>query len=249
MEPISAMLATGAVAVFIQSMRRNLPVEISTLPGVLENPDIGDLSLTEVVAVHLHNVELAPRYAGRGLLAQVRYGSRDTSVRCNSSQVVVAEVTKQTGSELKCSAELKQTSIFLRHRHLVPRIHIHLRTPHLGRTFGIAHYTMISGERSTRQIDLPIWGTCMHSHELIGKIWISMESRVVRKGSLQDILNLFDAQHSKQGVLVGPTPVVEGSIVAAAGAANGEQASETTEPPIHFGAPIARNSFYTTEYS
>jgi hypothetical protein len=245
MEPITVMVATGAIALGALKLRRTLPSEL-TLPKLLDCKDINDASLIEVVAVHLQSAELAPCYAGRRLVAEVKYGSPGESASCESSDKLAARVAKQTGAEelaAPSQVELHQSCLFLRQRGPVPLIRIRLRTPHLGRAFGKAELTLNPGERCLREKDLLMWGTGLGHDEAIGKVRISVETRIMTKGSMQDLCHLVGAHQSKDGVLVGCTPFSAGEVAGDARASGGEQIEAAlvaeTDAPLHMGVPVA----------
>eukprot|EP00443_Scrippsiella_acuminata_P066644 CAMPEP_0115468062 /NCGR_PEP_ID=MMETSP0271-20121206/50756_1 /TAXON_ID=71861 /ORGANISM="Scrippsiella trochoidea, Strain CCMP3099" /LENGTH=249 /DNA_ID=CAMNT_0002895089 /DNA_START=1 /DNA_END=750 /DNA_ORIENTATION=- len=210
MEPISVVLATGMIAVCAHKVRRQPLTDAFTLPKVMENQSVLNTCLLEVVVVHLRRVELAPRFAGRGLVARVKYGSPGESAWCDCAEATAGEASQQHDTELASSVDIGQSCLFLRQRHYVPQIRIRLRSPHLGRTFGKAECTLHLMERRAHEMDLTLTSTGLHAKEKIGKIRIAMEARLVPKYSLQEIFHVVNAQRRNEGFVVGLTPVCRG---------------------------------------
>lgn len=232
MEPVSLVLAGGALAVFYadfvsrredENHRRILP---PTLPETMDVRNADDSSSVLVIAVNVQRVKLVSRFAGERLKVRVKYGAAGHSIHCDTAVEeakwpetthFVAHVSSMRNREHneQPAAEYGMTCLFLSSDQLKPIIRLRLiRQGRLG----------MESVMAKAELRMPLADSGMHKMELlleeesvfctrnhIGRLEVGVEVQSVAKHRLRDYLKILDAQTQKEAFLLA-TPVIEGKV-------------------------------------
>lgn len=233
MEPVSLLLATGAIAVYAAHRAEKCSEKArrgpSTLPELIAAPLVDDSTPVLVLAVHLRSARLSAQLARERLKVRVKYGEPGASIHCDTSDVravreppplaaqFVTRLREPQQTPEPASVEMGTTCLFLGHRQGESVIRIRLmRTRLRSRTLARAEtrlpyhfiHTNLLEERELRLLGSRHY----EEDEVLGVMSVGLEMRAVPKGELRRYLALMGAQQQQEAFLVGSTPVVQGKV-------------------------------------
>lgn len=225
MEPVSILLATGAIAVYaahraeqISEKARRGPV---TLPEMMAAPAVDDESMVQVLAVHVRSSTLGRRLLGERLKVRIKYGDPGASIHCDTAEVTAVAPPPDPAalyvarlqhheSEHQVTADFGTTCLFLGQRYSENIIRLRLmRAAILGsKCVGKAELRIPALYQQAAWTD--------HKIELEGPanglLHIALEVRMMPKGDLRQYLELLGAQQKQEAFLMGILPVTEGEV-------------------------------------
>eukprot|EP00913_Durusdinium_trenchii_P029813 g27938.t1 len=200
MEPVSILLATGAVAIYaahrVEKMSEKARRGPVTLPELMDAQQVDDAAPVQILAVHVQHGLFQRKLQRESLKVRVKYGAPGASIHCDTAK-----------------ASMGTTCLFLGQRNTSNRIRLRLiQTGLLGRTLAKA------------EVHVPDLGQCspwMEFHpelqgtkesEVLGTLSVALETKVMMKGELRQFLRLLGAKQRQQGFLLDILPVVEGCV-------------------------------------
>eukprot|EP00442_Polarella_glacialis_P028880 CAMPEP_0115153552 /NCGR_PEP_ID=MMETSP0227-20121206/66793_1 /TAXON_ID=89957 /ORGANISM="Polarella glacialis, Strain CCMP 1383" /LENGTH=228 /DNA_ID=CAMNT_0002564311 /DNA_START=135 /DNA_END=820 /DNA_ORIENTATION=+ len=185
MEPVSILLATGAIAVYaahraeqMSEKARRGPV---TLPELLAATTVDDGATVQVLAVHVLNSSLNRQLLGNRLKVRVKYGEPGVSIHCDTAEDSGSGVMKHgLLGRTVAKAELRVSAL-----------------------------NMLS---TWSEYKMQLEGTSLKGSQILGQLDIALETRVMPKGELRQYLSLLGAQQQQEAFLMGILPVTEGEV-------------------------------------
>uniref|UniRef100_A0A7S2Q0S4 Uncharacterized protein n=1 Tax=Zooxanthella nutricula TaxID=1333877 RepID=A0A7S2Q0S4_9DINO len=226
MEPAAALLATGAMAFYaarrVEKMSRRRAMESSTLYDTLFDGTVEDHTALAVVAVHLRSARLARHSAGARLRACVKYGRPGNSVKCVADEmtgtarespkaVARAFVGRKPRVAEAVDADFSQTCLFLAERDCAPVVR--LRLVEVGGRREFARAEVDIPPPGVRQQSIDLFGVGPNSAQILGHFDVSVETRIVTKGSLQRCLGALCAKKNESAIVFKLDTLSCGTIV------------------------------------
>eukprot|EP00933_Yihiella_yeosuensis_P020249 TRINITY_DN16278_c0_g1_i1.p1 TRINITY_DN16278_c0_g1~~TRINITY_DN16278_c0_g1_i1.p1 ORF type:complete len:289 (+),score=41.13 TRINITY_DN16278_c0_g1_i1:115-981(+) len=233
MEPVSILLATGAIAVYaahraekLSEKARRGPV---TLPEIISAPNVEDAMSVQVLAVHIRSAHLSRQhFFNDRLKVRVKYGEPGASIHCDTEEAVASPPEPSPAarfvarlphlhSELEpVTADFGTTCLFLGQRNGENIIRIRVMKAGLfGRTIAKADLRISTmNQLSTWQdYDLPLYRySDDYCQTELGKLDVAVETRVMPKGDLRQYLSLLGARKQHEAFFMGIMPVTEGQV-------------------------------------
>mmetsp|Transcript_68524 Transcript_68524/g.172670 ORF Transcript_68524/g.172670 Transcript_68524/m.172670 type:complete len:229 (-) Transcript_68524:272-958(-) len=191
------------------------------LPELLRDPQRGD-KMVAALAVHVLNVETLPQFRSEEFSFQVKYGDRNSCLRCQTSRFspqttdkpVVSRLCKQKPASLP-AAEVESLCLFRLYDPVLPVVRLSLQRASRS---GIGTCTV--GKVSTsikhlkgRQVaELSLRGR--DSKDEIGRVSVALEILWVKQQDLARSLMLAAAEEQKDAYMIpAATPTIAGSLV------------------------------------
>eukprot|EP00929_Paragymnodinium_shiwhaense_P050457 TRINITY_DN25393_c0_g2_i1.p1 TRINITY_DN25393_c0_g2~~TRINITY_DN25393_c0_g2_i1.p1 ORF type:complete len:274 (+),score=43.02 TRINITY_DN25393_c0_g2_i1:92-913(+) len=235
MEPVSLVLAGGALAVFYadyvsrrdEDQRSILP---PTLPEMMGEKTVDDTSSVLVIAVNVQRIRVTNSHmAGQKLKVRVKYGEAGHSIHSDTcvekaawpeATHYVAHVSHGRPANEQPVANYGMTCLFLGSDQLKSVIRLRLIRE------GGTPFKMESVVAKA-QLHLPRPDSGMEKTEIllereksifdctrtiVGTLEVGVEVQAVTKSQLREYLQVLDAQTQKEAFLVGTTPVIEGHV-------------------------------------
>mmetsp|Transcript_85130 Transcript_85130/g.214653 ORF Transcript_85130/g.214653 Transcript_85130/m.214653 type:complete len:238 (-) Transcript_85130:155-868(-) len=176
------------------------------LPEVLAYPQ--DDSPIRIGTVHVHCVDMAPRYQSEQFTIQVKYGTGDTCLRCDAatfSPVLPAWIAVSRSNHRRApvaSSVLNSTCMFLLSRtieRIQPVIQLKIRSAGLRkRLVAKATITLLDLLRQS-EVELPLHDS---SGESLGRVIISGNTQLVNQEDLRGALALAQAVKQRDTYLI-----------------------------------------------
>jgi len=265
MEPVTILLATGAIAVYaahraerMTEKARRGPV---TLPEMMDADSVTDEAPVEVLAVHVRGARLSRYLHGEKLKVRVKYGDPGLSIHCDTSEDTALPPPPSPASkfvprlphydseqdEKSLTADFGTTCLFLGQRSGQNRLRFRImRSSFLGRTLAKAELRIPAlaqlrhHEFAGHDFQLELRGPSQQNQpqeqgEVIGILDVALETRVMPKGELRDYLKLLGAEKAHEGFLMDIHPVAEGEV--------SEETEDTEED-----APYVRGKLITARH-
>ncbi|CAJ1343832.1 unnamed protein product [Effrenium voratum] len=247
MEPVSILLATGAIAIYAAHRAEKMTEKARrgplTLPEVLDAQQVDDAAPVQLLAVHVRSGRFHRKLFQQSVKVRVKYGAPGSSIHCDTPQVRLlpqeASPAARFVSRLhrdECEllgADFGTTCLFLGQRTAQNRIRLRLMRP------GLLGRTMAKAE-----LLIPDLGQCCHWMEFqpeltcadqqLGNLEIALETRVMLKGELRRFLKLLGAKKQQEGFLMDILPVAEGQV-----AEDNGQETDEEGPPVVRGEIIS----------
>ncbi|CAE8703693.1 unnamed protein product [Polarella glacialis] len=230
MEPVSILLATGAIAVYaahraeqMSEKARRGPV---TLPELLAATTVDDGATVQVLAVHVLNSSLNRQLLGNRLKVRVKYGEPGVSIHCDTAEAVASAPAPSPAaryayrldrvqSEHHVKANFGTTCIFLGQRYTENLLRFRvMKHGLLGRTVAKAELRVsaLNMLGAWSEYKMQLEGTSLKGSQILGQLDIALETRVMPKGELRQYLSLLGAQQQQEAFLMGILPVTEGEV-------------------------------------
>jgi len=228
MEPVSILLATGAIAIYAAhraeratEQARRGPV---TLPEMMDAETVNEETPVQVLAVHVQKGVVSRRLFGERLKVRVKYGDPGTSIHCDTGEVLalppprspaaryVTRLLKHSPDQKDLTADFGTTCIFLGQSGSETRLRFRLsKMGFLGRTVAKAELRLPSFVQCGifQQHHLDLRGT---DEEVVGTLDVALEARVMSKGEIRRYIQTLGAEKQHDGFLVDIIPVAEGEI-------------------------------------
>ncbi|CAK9040694.1 unnamed protein product [Durusdinium trenchii] len=224
MEPVSILLATGAVAIYaahrVEKMSEKARRGPVTLPELMDAQQVDDAAPVQILAVHVQHGLFQRKLQRESLKVRVKYGAPGASIHCDTAKASMGMAPSPTARfvprldhQNDLNASFGTTCLFLGQRNTSNRIRLRLiQTGLLGRTLAKA------------EVHVPDLGQCspwMEFHpelqgtkesEVLGTLSVALETKVMMKGELRQFLRLLGAKQRQQGFLLDILPVVEGCV-------------------------------------
>eukprot|EP00438_Fugacium_kawagutii_P019712 Skav215090 [mRNA] locus=scaffold1068:72764:75880:+ [translate_table: standard] len=196
MEPVSILLATGAVAIYaahrVEKMSEKARRGPITLPELMDAKQVEDAAPVQILAVHIQS-GLFHRKLSRGgnLKVRVKYGAPGVSIRCDTAQASWGPVAACPEAKLSHQAPPAAARF-------VPRLDRPEQEQPAAETDG---WCWMDG-----------WMAGWNWTGLLGRTVAKGELQVMNKGELRRFLQLLGAKQRQQGFQLDILPVVEGDV-------------------------------------
>jgi len=231
MEPVSILLATGAIAVFAAHRAERMTEKARrgplTLPEMMDAPAVDEDAQVQLLIVHLRRAQLRRRLSGDMLKVRVKYGDPGASIHCDSREVQARPppvspaarfVRRLPGSEdhPTLPVDFGTTCLFLGHRNSPNCIRLRLmRRGLLSRTIAKAELRLppLCQCGPWQEFLLDLEGQDVdHLDNMVGTLELALESRVVQKGQLRLYLSQLGAEKQSEGFLMDLLPAARGEV-------------------------------------
>mmetsp|Transcript_53233 Transcript_53233/g.95521 ORF Transcript_53233/g.95521 Transcript_53233/m.95521 type:complete len:281 (-) Transcript_53233:94-936(-) len=232
MEPVTILLATGAIAVYAAhraeratEQARRGPV---TLPEMMEAESVDEETPVQVLAVHVQKGFVSRRLFGEKLKVRVKYGDPGVSIHCDTGEVkplppprspaarYVTRLLRHDPDEKDLMLDFGTSCLFLDQRGSENRIRLRLlKVGLLGRTVAKAELRLPSFAQcgTFQQHHLDLTGSSFDSMgEFLGKLDVALEARVMSKRELRQYMKTLHAEKQHDGFLVDIVPLAEGEV-------------------------------------
>eukprot|EP00930_Biecheleria_cincta_P097353 TRINITY_DN89077_c0_g1_i1.p1 TRINITY_DN89077_c0_g1~~TRINITY_DN89077_c0_g1_i1.p1 ORF type:complete len:304 (+),score=41.82 TRINITY_DN89077_c0_g1_i1:54-914(+) len=262
MEPVSILLATGAIAVYaahraerMTEKARRGPV---TLPEMMDAPTVDEEAPVQLLIVHLRRAQLRRRLLGETLKVRVKYGDPGVSIRCDTREVHVRPPPVSPAAKfvrrLDCPADhptvpvdFGTTFLFLGHRNSPNCVRLRLmRRSMLARTIAKAELRLppLVQCRPWEEFSVDLEGQSVdHPVELLGTLELALESRVVPKGQLRLLLSQLGAEKQSEGFLMDLLPAARGEVCEEEVDPDSEDDNPVVVQGEYISAPLPRRAF------
>lgn len=233
MEPVSLLLATGAIAVYAAHRAEKMSEKArrgpATLPEMMKTAMVDDAAAVLVLAVHIRTARVPAQLAGETFKVRVKYGEPGASIHCDTSSVqavsaprspaasFVARLRDPSRAREPATVDFGTTCLFLGHRQGESVIRVRLlRSGFFGKTLGRAeirlpYHFLHSAVIEHREL-LLIGTRPGGGEDILGALDAVVEMRAVPKGNLRQHLQLLGAQQQHEAFLMGATPVAQGEV-------------------------------------
>eukprot|EP00440_Ansanella_granifera_P072791 gb/GFBE01078993.1/.p1 GENE.gb/GFBE01078993.1/~~gb/GFBE01078993.1/.p1 ORF type:complete len:285 (+),score=42.13 gb/GFBE01078993.1/:1-855(+) len=254
MEPVSILLATGAIAVYaahraerMTERARRAPV---TLPEMMDAPSVDDEAPVQVLAVHVRHARLARRLYRERLKIRVKYGDPGISIHCDTGEVTAmppppspaAQYVPRLPDESEqpyenLTADFGTSCLFLGQRNGQNRIRLRLmKMGMIGRTVAKAELRIPALIQCSpwQEFEVPLMGPAASLEsegEVLGHLDLALETRVMAKGELRQYLKELGAEKTQEGFLMDIMPLAEGEV--------SDDVEDAAETPIVQGKLIS----------
>mmetsp|Transcript_51038 Transcript_51038/g.95564 ORF Transcript_51038/g.95564 Transcript_51038/m.95564 type:complete len:275 (-) Transcript_51038:146-970(-) len=231
MEPVSILLATGAIAIYaahraeqMSEKARRGPI---TLPEMMDAKNVDDTAPVQILAVHVRSGRFRRCLLRQHLKVRVKYGDPGVSIHCDTTEAVAFPLPRSPASryvsrlhqELSeenrepLNADFGTTCLFLGQRNSHNKIRLRLvRAGLLGKAI------------AKTELEIPALGLCSPWMEFqpeligcscrssLGHLDIALETKVMLKGELRQYLQQLGAKKQHEGFLMSIQPVTEGEV-------------------------------------
>lgn len=226
MEPVSILLATGAVAIYaahrVEKMSEKARRGPVTLPELMDAKQVDDAAPVQILAVHIQRGLFQRKLYRHNLKMRVKYGAPGVSIHCDTAQATMTSQTPPAAArfvhhlepQTDIVADFGTTCLFLGQRNSSNRIRLRLlQTGVLGRTIAKAEFQISDLGHCAPWMEFhPQLRSTKDSEKVLGTLDVALETRVMTKGELRRFLQLLGAQQRQQGFRLALVPVVEGDL-------------------------------------
>lgn len=226
MEPVSILLATGAVAIYaahrVEKMSEKARRGPVTLPELMDAKQVDDAAPVQILAVHIQSGLFQRKLSRKQLKVRVKYGAPGVSIHCDTAQAKLSHqaapaaarfVHRLDRPDQDVIANFSTTCLFLGHRTSSNRVRLRLLQGFLGRTVAKAELQVADLGHCAPWMEFhPELRDTKNSDKVLGSLAVALETKVMTKGELRRFLHLLGAKQRQQGFQLDILPVVEGDV-------------------------------------